>query len=98
MTLSCILQKIFSEKLYFTLRQSYLEIYFDESDDILNNEICIWISTLESLYPIIPKKIMFIKPDYNETEFHSIAYRFESSKITIQEIGESLSSDFKIEK
>lgn len=98
MTLGCILKKIFSERLYLTLRQSYLEIYFDESDDILNNEISIWISSIESLYPLIPRKVMFIKPDYNEAEYHSISYKFESSKITIQEIEESLSFDFKTEK
>ena len=91
-------KKVFSQNLFSTLRQSYLEIYFDQSEDILNNEINIWISSIESMYPLIPRKILFIKPDYNEAEYHSKAYKFESSKITIQEIGESLISDFTIEK
>jgi hypothetical protein len=86
LTLSSILSKIFSEMLFESIRHNFLELKFETSEEIINNEITIWISTLESMYPSISKKIQFLKPDYNQTEFYTMQYKFDSSKVNIDEI------------
>lgn len=97
MTLSTILSKIFSETLYQNLRDNYLELKFETSEEYLNNEIATWVSAFESMYPSISRQIMFIKPDYNQTEFYSMEYKYEDSLITIEEIARSLDKCFEKE-
>lgn len=72
--------------LFDSLKHNFLELKFETSEEIINNEITIWISTLESMYPSISKKIQFLRPDYNQTEFYNMQYKFDSSKVNIEDI------------
>lgn len=97
MTLSLILSKIFSQMLFENIRFNFLALKFDQSDDVLNNEIAVWIGVLNDRHPNSYKNIAFKKPDYNETEFYNIQYKYESNKITIEEIIQYLDTQLKTE-
>jgi hypothetical protein len=55
LTLQSILSKIFCSILFDNLKNNYLMLKFEESEDIVNNEIMTWVSTLESIYPAAAK-------------------------------------------
>lgn len=68
-----------------------------ESQEILENEINIWISQIEAFYPEIPKRIAFKKPDYNESIYYTYKYELEAGKIMVEDLAEGLIKDFKLE-
>ena len=97
MTLHVILRKIFSEQLFDLLFNNYFDSELEEVDQILNNEIVTWLSTIESLHSSV-HKIIFIKPDYNEALFYELKYKYESNSITIEEIISKLKPYFSLER
>ena len=84
--LNTILSKILTETVVENLSLTSLELLILDSNEILNNEVSIWISQLEGLYPSIAKKIAFKRPDYDEAGFYTLKYSFEDNKITIEEL------------
>lgn len=97
MTLSWILAKIFSDTLFESIRYNFLELLFEESEDIINNEIMVWTTTFEKMYPLIAKKVIFLKPDYNKAYFYSLQYKYESFIVTIDEIWDYLKPELSKE-
>jgi len=69
-----------------------------ESQEILNNEIFIWISQLEAFFQQTMQKIIFNKPDYDEAKFNSFKYQFEAGKIMIQDLADGLKKEFELEQ
>ena len=80
------------------LQSNYLDNEFEESDQILNNEISIWLTSLESMYPSILRRIAFIKPDYDEVMLNSLEYKFDKGQATYDTIGDLLKPSFDIER
>lgn len=98
MTLYWILDQILPERLFSMLANNFFEMEFEDAEQILNNEISIWISSLESMYPITLRKMMFIKPDYNEAMFYEIKYKHESNSISVDDVWTKLKPSFILEK
>lgn len=69
----------------------------EESQEILENEINIWLSQLESLFPEATRRIAFKKPDYDETKYYTYKYELEAGKIMVKDIADGLKNDFKLE-
>jgi len=97
MTLESILSQIFSAQLFWVLYNNYCEIQFDNAKQIFENEILTWLASLESMYSSTIRKIMFIKPDYNETLFYEIKYKYDSNSINIDEVCHQLKPSFELE-
>ena len=97
MTLYHILGKIFTYKLFSLLSNTYFEDRFTTARQIFENEIWIWLSSLESIYPSILQKLSFIKPDYNEALFYEIKYRYESDNVKFEHLWEQLEPSFQLE-
>ena len=51
--LNSILSRIFSENLFQSLRFNFFELKFEQSEEILNNEITIWLSTLGKAHSLL---------------------------------------------
>jgi hypothetical protein len=86
MTLYCLLLQILPKSLFAILCSDYFDTEIDESEQILNNEIAIWLSTLESMHPSVLRRIAFVKPDYDEILFNSLEYKHAKGEATLDDI------------
>jgi hypothetical protein len=98
MTLNTILSNIFPREILSILKDNYLYTEFDDNSSIFENEIVTWYSEVESKYPIIASRVVFISPDYNQTEFYQMAEKVKQNLISNEEITQMIKKELEKEQ